>query len=99
MLKLLNFGFIFFVPGYVTHAAAASPLTDAAIAFAGPLLNLILWIGAFILLKTSAVKGKWLIVLEYTKSINMFLFFFNMIPLGPFDGAHVFQGLFEYWFG
>ncbi|MBI5392470.1 M50 family metallopeptidase [Candidatus Woesearchaeota archaeon] len=99
VLKLLNFGFIFFVPGYVSHIAASSPLIDAAIAFAGPFLNLVLWIGVLLVLKMATVKGKWLLVLEYTKYINMFLFFFNMIPIGPFDGASVFRGLFAAFFG
>src|SRR3989338_3057029 len=92
VLKLLNFGFIFFVPGYVRHFAASSPLIDAAIAFAGQFLNLVLWIGAWLILKTTIVEGKLLVVLQYTKYINMFLFFFNMIPIGPFDGASVFRG-------
>ncbi len=98
-LKLMNFGFIFFVPGYVTHAAGINPGVDSMIAFAGPFLNLILWLGSLLILKTIKVKGKWFIVLQYTKSINMFLFFFNMIPLPPFDGAAVFQGLFKVLFG
>jgi len=29
----------------------------------------------------------------------MFLFFFNMIPIGFFDGAKVFGGLFSAFFG
>ena len=36
LLKLLNSGFIFFVPGYVTHSSAALPLHTGVNAFAVP---------------------------------------------------------------
>ena len=35
---------------------------------------------------------KQLILLHLTKKINIILFFFNMIPFGPFDGAKVLFG-------
>ena len=43
ILKLLNVGFIFFVPGYVSIAGLATPLQSALIAFAGPGTNLFLY--------------------------------------------------------
>lgn len=99
LLKLLNTGFIFFVPGYVTHSGAATALQNAAIAFAGPALNLILWIGAWILLKRKEkYSAKAFMILTLTKKINMFLFFFNMIPLGFFDGGHAVEGLIQHFF-
>ena len=92
-LKLMNFGFIFFIPGYVSFASStASHLEIALIAFAGPLMNLLLFV-----LATVAIKRNWLPkhnqLLHLTKQINLFLFIFNMIPFPPFDGSHVFGNL------
>jgi len=85
ILKLMNFGFIFFVPGYVSHAAGTH-LQNALISLAGPLANLILWLGAAFLIKKGMVKKKFLVFVHLTSKINMFLFFFNMLPIPPFDG-------------
>lgn len=99
-LKLLNTGFIFFIPGYVVHGGASTPLQNAMIAFAGPGLNLVLWIGAWILLKRKEkYSTKTFMILTLTKKINMFLFFFNMIPIGFFDGAGVVEGLIQHFWG
>jgi Zn-dependent protease len=93
VLKMLNFGFIFFVPGYVSYVAGlGAPLEMALIAFAGPGMNLLLFLFA-----TLAIKNNWLPkynqLLHMTKQINLFLFIFNMIPFRPFDGSHVFGNL------
>jgi hypothetical protein len=57
-LKLLRTGFIFFIPAYVnicpTGQCNVPASAMSAIAFAGPAMNLILFLGAWILLK----KGK-----------------------------------------
>jgi Zn-dependent protease len=93
-LKWLNTGFIFFVPGYVTHSALIPPLHSAAIAFAGPGTNLLLFLTAWAILKSGkTLKPNTLKIVYLTKQINMFLFFFNMIPLGFFDGAAVLKGV------
>lgn len=96
LLKLFGSPFVFFVPGYVSHPIV-SPQTGALIAFFGPLMNLLLWLIAYLLLKYDSFKKsrKWRLALEFTKKINMFLFIFNMIPIPPFDGYHVFYGLFK----
>ena len=94
LLKLMKFGFIFFVPAFVSYPALATPLQNSFIAFAGPGVNLLLWLGSWLALKQNLVKSrKWITVLALTSKINMFLFFFNMIPIPPFDGFHVFAGL------
>src|SRR3989344_673735 len=95
LLKLLNFGFIVFVPGFVSILGNASPLQHSLIAFAGPGTNLLLWLISFILLKTNSVKGKIVPYLALTKNINLFLFIFNMIPIPPFDGFSVFSGIIQ----
>ncbi|MFH1439923.1 MAG: M50 family metallopeptidase [Candidatus Woesearchaeota archaeon] len=102
VLKLVGAPFVFFVPAYVAHSAAALPWQSALIAFAGPAVNLLLWLGAAYILKTSKRTKKLshttFVALELTKKINMFLFIFNMIPIPGFDGWHVFSGLYGMFF-
>ena len=45
ILKLMNFPFIFFVPAYVSFFGA-TPIQSILIAFAGPAVNLVLWLGS-----------------------------------------------------
>lgn len=97
-LKLLNFGFIFFVPGYVEVPAITPGLRSAAIAFAGPGLNLVLWFVSWLALKMNKVPKKYLAIAYLTRQINGFLFIFNRIPLPFFDGYKVYQGLFKAFF-
>ncbi len=91
-------GFVFFVPGYVTHTGAATPLQEAVIAFAGPALNFLFWFSCWIILKFRlfTISTRTMQILAATRYINGFLFIFNMIPIGPFDGAKVFDGLMQY---
>jgi Zn-dependent protease len=96
LMKLLNFGFIFFVPAYVAWSGSVTHFQSAGIAFAGPLVNLLIWVAAFFVLKkkkglTRTESHFWVM----TKKINLFLFIFNMIPIIPFDGGHVFINLFQ----
>jgi len=95
LLKALNTGFIFFIPGYVSHSGVSSPLFSSLIAGAGPLLNLLLWLGATFALKKNLVKSKFKTAVYLTGKINMFLFFLNMIPIPPFDGFTFFKGILE----
>ena len=84
VLKVVFPGFVFFIPGYVEISSIIEPLKHAVIAFAGPGMNLILWLGSAYLLKRNKtktqtnhqsknLKGKWLLILHMTKRINMFL--------------------------
>ncbi len=96
ILKLLNFPFVFFVPGYVSIGGNFSPLTHSIVAFAGPFLNLVLWLGCYALYKFRIVKKKkYLPLLILTSKINMFLFIFNMLPIPFFDGFAVYKGIFN----
>ncbi len=101
LLKMLNFGFIFFVPGYVSYpAAAATNIQAAIIAVAGPLTNLVLFGAAWLFLKYGRIKNKnHLLALHLTKNINLFLFIFNMIPIPPFDGFGFFYNLYKIFTG
>ncbi len=98
LLKII-LGFVFFIPGYVTHQGFATPLQHSLIAFAGPLLNLILWQGSIFALKNKMLPKKHDALLFMTSRINMFLFFFNMIPIPPFDGYTVFWGIVKNFIG
>lgn len=90
-LKLIGSPFVIFVPGYVSIENAPI-LAAGIIALAGPLVNLLLWLTATILLKTKKAK-KHITLLLLTKRINGVLFLFNMIPLGFFDGGKVLQAI------
>ena len=95
--KLTNFGIFFVVPGFVSICEGAAqclitPLQGSMIAFAGPFLNLVLWITAWSLVRLGKFQGHTKI-LVFTSQVNMFLFFFNMIPIGPFDGGSVLKGI------
>ncbi len=94
LLKMINAPFLFFVPGFVSYTGAGvEPLARALIAFAGPAVNLLLFIFATLAIRRKWLGRKHLSLLYMTKQINMFLFIFNMLPIGFFDGAHVFQSL------
>lgn len=103
MLKLMNFGFIFFVPGYVSISGNPTYLQSSSIAFAGPAVNLVLWLSSMFVLKwqkkaKKKFSKKWLYVLHLTKQINMFLFILNMLPIPGLDGFKVYYGLIK-WVG
>lgn len=98
LLKIIGAPFILIAPGYVSIASAAGaaipPSQLAIIAFAGPFVNLVLWLSCHFILKYKQnLKRKTVVTLYITKQINMILFIFNMIPFGPLDGAKVLSGL------
>jgi len=96
VLKLVMPGFVFFVPAYVSIYGLVSPLQHAVIAFAGPAVNLLIFVVCFGLLKHPRFvrhNKKWIPALHLMKRINMFLFIFNMIPIPGFDGSKVLAGL------
>lgn len=97
--KLTGFGFMFFVPGFVGISGAGTQLQFTLTALAGPLINLILWLGSWYLLKNKFYKKKYYLLLLLTQRINMFLFIFNMLPLPGFDGYKVFAGLMSVFSG
>lgn len=97
--KLTGFGFMFFVPGFVEIGGAGTNIQFTLTAFAGPFVNLILWLGAFYLLKKRRYRKKHHLLLLLTSRINMFLFIFNMLPIPGFDGYKVFTGLIRAFVG
>ncbi len=97
--KLTGFGFMFFVPGFVGISGNGTQLQFALAALAGPLVNLILWLSAWYLLKNKKYKKNHYLLLVLTSRINMFLFIFNMLPIPGFDGYKVFIGLIRAFIG
>ena len=99
VLKLVNSPFLIIAPGYVEISGPATNLQNFLISFAGPGVNLLLFIVALLLLKRKKKYSKKMyIFLELTKKINLILFIFNMIPIPPLDGSKVFYSLFKLLF-
>lgn len=92
-MKLLNFGFVFLVPGYVSIFGISNKLESGLIAFAGPFINLTLFLVALIVLKSKKIKRKNIQFWVLTKNINLFLFIFNLLPIPGFDGFSVWSSL------
>jgi Zn-dependent protease len=104
VLKLVGSPFIFFVPAYVSIGCQSAqcsipPLVSAITAFAGPGLNLALWISSWAVLKYKHVRNRrWFVFWFLTKKINMLLFILNMLPIPGFDGFAVYSGLWQAFF-
>lgn len=102
ILRFSGTGLIFFVPAYVSISnpggTPIAPLTLSATAFAGPAVNLIIWVAAAVALKKRLIPQKCIPLVYITKQINMFLFIFNMLPIPAFDGYKVYSGLAKFLF-
>ena len=100
---LMSFaGFIFFVPAYVSITnplgTGINPGVFSIIAFAGPAVNLLLFLLAWQAMKRNWFDSKYKPLLYLTKNINLLLFVFNMLPIPGFDGYKVYTGLFRFFF-
>lgn len=102
ILVTMGFGFVIFVPAFVSIIGNAAPWQNALISFAGPFVHLVFWLGAAWLLKQPERVKKWprkkKMFVYFLKQINMILFFFNMLPIPPFDGWHFFSSLYAVFF-
>lgn len=93
-LKVISSPFLLVAPGYVGISGATTELESILTSFAGPLVNLILFlIAALILNYSKKLTRKQALFLYLTKKINIFLFIFNMIPIPPLDGSKVLFGI------
>ena len=94
ILKAINSPFLFLAPAYVAISGSALPYQSALIAFAGPFVNLLIYVVSIFVIKTKKkMSDKELIGWTISKRLNIFLFIFNLIPIGPLDGAQVLNGL------
>ncbi len=99
IVKLLRIPFIVIVPAYVSITGAGiSHLQSAAIAFAGPAVNGLLWIASLLILKTQTLNTDWYTFWRYSLYINGLLFVFNMLPIPLFDGFKVYTGVYNHFF-
>ncbi len=97
LLKLISSPFLILAPGYVEISGISSSLELTSVAFAGPFVNLVLWLGSWYLLKNKKkLSTRSVIALALTKQINMMLFIFNMLPIPPLDGYKVWTGFFNF---
>jgi len=93
-LRVIGSPFLILAPGYVS-VNPNLPIELTAIAFAGPFINLMLYLTAIIILRFKRkLRQKEFLFWHLTKIINMWLFIFNMIPIPPLDGSKVIGGLF-----
>jgi len=92
VLRIFNSPFLILAPGYVS-ISGGTDLQLAITSFAGPFINLLLFVIAHLLLKKRNIKKRYLFTLYITKMINLWLFIFNMLPVPPLDGYQVFSHL------
>lgn len=92
-LAAFNAPIVFFVPAYINILGTPLPWQDALISFAGPGVNLLLFLVAFALLRHGNLSERARFFWGFNKRINGFLFLFNMIPIPPFDGFGFFSAL------
>jgi len=94
ILKLVGSPFLFLAPAYVAIPPGATALQSFLIAFAGPGMNLLLWgLSALMLKYRTHASHKEMLGWAVSKKLNLFLFWFNLIPLPPLDGYAVLNGL------
>ncbi|EJN61212.1 zinc metalloprotease [Halogranum rubrum] len=84
-------GFLFAAPGAVHHRGYLTEREHGLIAFAGPVMNLVLAVVFVPILVVGAGGGSGLITEIGAKGIiiNLFLAAFNLIPFGSLDGRTV----------
>ena len=80
------FGFIFAAPGAVLISGHLSKERNGIVSFGGPLTNLLLGL-LFIGLNTIYPS----LIFSLGAFVNVFLGFFNLLPLPMFDGIKVYQ--------
>ena len=94
LLKALNFPFIFIVPAYVSVYGLTS-WQYSLTAFAGPLVNLVVFGLSKLICKYELVSGEKYLFFFVLGELNKWLFIFNMLPLPGTDGYKTLMGLFS----
>lgn len=63
--------------------------SEAIVAAAGPLSNLVIALVTALIIRLAAVPGEVLAVLFIIVVVNVMLFLFNLIPIPPLDGSKI----------
>jgi len=85
------FGFIIAAPGAVMISGRVTRERNGKISLAGPVTNIVLAFVFLILILIFNTEGLFRYFLGFGLTINSLLAAFNMIPLGPFDGAKIIE--------
>lgn len=97
-LKIIHAPFIILAPAYVSFPAMGiTNYQHLLIAFAGPFVNLVFWLGSRYYIKKNhkkLSKKKYFTLFVFEK-LNMWLFIFNMLPFPPLDGYHIYSNLYR----
>lgn len=94
ILMAIGAGFLFAAPGAVYHSGNLTRRQSGFVAAAGPVVNMVLaivFLAAIFAVRGSAVSVFAFETLLAGYQINAWLGLFNMLPLGPIDGAKVLQ--------
>lgn len=62
---------------------------EALVAFAGPLVNIIIALAFSLLLHTVPMSAAYVAVAQYVVLINLVLALFNLLPVPPLDGSKI----------
>ncbi len=89
-------GFVFAAPGAVRIYGSPNREESGRISVAGPLTNIILASAATVV--TLFTSGTIFLIAAFIASINAFLAFFNLLPIGPLDGSKIFHWNKTLWF-
>ena len=83
-------GFLFALPGAVYFASYRNPIREGKIAIAGPSANLVIGVILLPVLLFAHLGSLARVDIYYLTYINIWLGFFNLIPIPPLDGSKVF---------
>ena len=97
ILRIVHSPFLILAPGYVQITETIPSSQMALVAFAGPFVNIVLFILSSLILKKRNLKRRTFVFLHLTKIINLWLFIFNMLPIPPLDGSKVFGYLLGFY--
>mgnify|MGYP006289471271 CR=1 FL=1 len=92
--RLFGSGLIFLIPGYVHIIGQPAPGANALIAFAGPAIHGLFWIGGklYLHLKEKLTERQRQFA-KLTIYVNGLLFILNMLPIPGIDGHAVYTSI------
>ncbi len=84
-------GIIFAAPGAVYVEGVMDKRDYGLISLAGPLTNLLLALIFMILIPSLAIPWQMTRYAQYLVTVNLWLGFFNLLPIPPLDGSKIFK--------